>query len=209
MKPQISKELWAQWLGRLAEEEFVVIDQFLPEEILRSILHFFKEKETNDLLAAAKIGPAQDKNRNEEIRSDFTFWMDKQRDESLSGFFTLVESLLEEVARNLFLSLKGYEFHIAKYPREGFYKKHLDQFDHRSNRMLSLVIYLNEEWTEDDGGELLIHTPINHRVIPVMNRAVLFRSDTVLHEVLPSKKTRRSLTGWLLKQPSNVGVLGI
>ena len=72
-----------------------------------------------------------------------------------------------------------------------------------------LYCHLNEGWVKGDGGELKIHKPLERVVDPVFNRLVLFRSDTVLHEVLPARKPRRSLTGWLLKQPSDVGILGI
>jgi SM-20-related protein len=36
---------------------------------------------------------------------------------------------------------------------------------------------------------------------------VLFRSDTVPHEVLETRVERWSLTGWLLRQPPGLGFL--
>jgi len=128
----------------------------------------------------------------------------------LGVFFELIEELMERLKRELFLSLQGYEFHFALYPPGGFYKSHLDQFGARSNRMISFIIYLNENWQSGDGGELRIHKHDQKIDIePLMNRTVLFRSDCILHEVLSATKPRRSLTGWLLKRPSGVGILGI
>jgi SM-20-related protein len=145
-----------------------------------------------------------------EIRSDLTYWLDRDRDTDLNPFFSLLEDLMECLKQELFLSLQGFEFHFALYPAGGFYKPHIDQFDTRSNRMISMIVYLNAHWKEGDGGELRIHQESNFiDIAPIMNRAVLFRSDCVLHEVLPSVTPRRSLTGWLLKRPSGVGVFGL
>lgn len=201
-------EQWSNWFDTLAENDFVVVDDFLPDVLLKEVLHFFTEQETE--FRPAKIGQAHLEQRIPEIRSDMTYWLDKQRDQKLQVFFELIEELMEKLKRELFLSLQGYEFHFALYPPGGFYKPHLDQFDARSNRMISFIIYLNPNWQTGDGGELRIHKEERKIDIePIMNRAVLFRSDTVLHEVLSATKPRRSLTGWLLKRPSGVGVLGI
>lgn len=201
-------EQWSNWFDTLAENDFVVVDDFLPDVLLKEVLHFFTEQETE--FRPAKIGQAHLEQRVPEIRSDMTYWLDKQRDQKLQVFFELIEELMEKLKRELFLSLQGYEFHFALYPPGGFYKPHLDQFDARSNRMISFIIYLNPNWQTGDGGELRIHKEERKIDIePIMNRAVLFRSDTVLHEVLSATKPRRSLTGWLLKRPSGVGVLGI
>lgn len=209
MTSQYSNEQWGQWLTQLADDNFVIIDEFLPANLLETVLGYFNQKKELDSFNLAKIGPAVDKQRVASIRTDKTFWIDRKRDVELNDFFGLVEELMQQFAQQLFLSLNGYEFHLASYSKGGFYKAHLDQFDSRSNRMISLIIYLNENWKDDHGGELLIHSSPNVKVAPILNRAVLFRSDLVLHEVLPSNRERKSLTGWLLKQPSTIGVLGI
>ncbi len=208
MTPQHTEEQWSHWFDTLATNDFVYIDGFLSENQRIPLIDFFSEKEKN--FQPAKVGQAQIEKRMPEIRSDMTFWLDKERDISIRYFFDLIEQIIERIKRELFLSLQGYEFHFALYPPGGFYKPHLDQFDSRSNRMISFILYLNENWEPGDGGELRIHKDNDFFDIqPLMNRAVIFRSDCVLHEVLPALKMRKSITGWLLKRPSGVGVLGI
>lgn len=209
MEPVYSFEQWSNWLDQLADDHFVIMDQFLPQIILEAIEHTFKVVEQEELLHAAKIGDSTSASRISEIRSDMTYWLDRQRDVALAPFFGLIEEVLQTTSRGLFLSLEGFEFHLAKYPQGAFYKAHLDQFEARSNRMLSFIIYLNDGWQYGDGGELVIHSPSHKVVEPLYNRAVLFRSDTVLHEVLPAVKPRRSVTGWLLKRPSDVGIFNL
>jgi SM-20-related protein len=105
------------------------------------------------------------------------------------------------------LGLSGDEFHLAHYPKGGHYKKHLDQFNNRSNRTISMVIYLNQDWKKGDGGELEVFFQDGSSVLiePIEGRCVMFKSAIVPHAVLASAKPRNSLTGWLLQQPSALG----
>ena len=209
MWPSLKGEHWDSVLDRLAADDYAIIDSFLPQNVLDRIEATFDAVEAEDRLHAAKIGHASEEQRISEIRSDYVHWLDRERDCDLEPFFAGIDDLRIAVGRAMYISLLGYEFHLAKYPPGAFYKAHLDQFDHRDNRQLSLVIYLNTSWQPGDGGELKIHGDRPAIVEPRYNRAVLFRSDRVLHEVLIAHKSRRSLTGWLLKRPSSVAVLGL
>ena len=209
MKNSWDLDLMDQYLDHLAMHSWVIIDDFFFPENLQKVREALRDKLEQSKFEAAKIGPSDSENRITEIRSDYTYWLDKTRDQELSVFFDTIEDLMAIVSRGLFLSLQGYEFHFAHYPQGAYYKPHLDQFDQRGNRMLSLVIYLNQKWEKGDGGELKIHNEKPFQIDPIDNRAVLFFSDRVLHEVLPAIKERYSLTGWFLKRPSDVGVLGI
>lgn len=206
--PIFTQEQWSVWLDTLALKDYVVIDDFLPSDTLKAVLLFFEEQKEIGRLSPAKVGSAQNESRVAEIRTGFNFWIDKERDVQIKSFFDIADEIIQNIAQNLFLSLQGFEFHLAEYPTGGFYKPHIDQFDNRSNRMITLVLYLNPDWTNSDGGELKIHGENSILVEPIMNRVILFRSDVVLHEVVLSNNERRSLTGWFLKKPSNVGVLG-
>ncbi len=207
MSNQILKEQWVQWLDQLAEKEFVLIDNFLPLNILQSLEELFEKVYQKDDFNPAKVGSSYHEKRIDEIRSDSIYWLDKTQHSSIALFFELIHEMMQEISEFLFLSLQGYEFHFANYPQGGYYKAHLDQFKERNNRMISVVIYLNKNWENGMGGELKIHGENELLIEPIYNRAVIFRSDTILHEVLPTQFERKSLTGWLLKRPSDIGVL--
>ena len=75
--------------------------------------------------------------------------------------------------------------------------------------MISMIIYLNKGWKNGDGGELRIY-PENAEAMnvePLFNRCVLFRSDMLEHEVLTAHTDRRSVTGWMLYQPSIIAAI--
>jgi len=209
MWPHFESQTWLQGLDQLARTDYVVFDHFLPENRMAELLHIFKKFNAEGELQAAKIGSFDDEKRLETIRTDWIRWLDRTNDSDLHWFFEGIDGLRLALSRELFITLNGYEFHFALYPEGAFYKAHFDQFQHRDNRTLSFVLYLNEHWIQGDGGELKIHKPVEHLVEPIFNRLVLFRSDTVLHEVLPANRPRKSLTGWLLKRPSGVGIFGI
>ena len=121
-----------------------------------------------------------------------------------------MEQLRVEFNRSLFMGLFDYECHLAHYPNGAFYKKHLDAFKGRSNRVLTTVFYLNPEWREEDGGQLVIYGAqgeVLETVLPQQGRLVVFLSDRFVHEVLPSKRDRFSVTGWFRINASVSGII--
>lgn len=201
--------LWETQMDLLAQQDYTVIDNFLEKSDLNQVLSFFDAKLAEDKLAKAAIGATGKEKIIEEIRGDYTFWLDKTRDSTSLNLFDSLDEMKTLINRMFFLSLSDYEFHLALYPKGSFYKKHLDQFRGRNNRMISMVLYLNENWTSGDGGELKIY-PINEDPItidPVLNRCVLFRSDSLYHEVLTANCDRKSITGWMLYLPTPLAAI--
>lgn len=196
--------IWEERMDSLSQFDYVVMDNFLSVDVLSNLKVYFEEKENQDKLDKAAIGATGDSKVISEIRGDYTFWLDKSRDESKLQLFDVLDEVKLMINRFCFLSLSDYEFHLALYPEGSFYKKHLDQFKGRNNRMISMIIYLNENWQHGDGGELKIYPEGKEDKIiePLENRCILFRSDVLYHEVLPTNKPRKSVTGWMLYQPS-------
>ena len=113
-----------------------------------------------------------------------------------------LEKVRTELNRNLFLGLLDFEGHFAVYPDGGFYKPHLDQHRETADRIISVILYLNPDWQPGDGGELkLLTTPGDREgefvtIEPRMGTLVCFLAGDFWHEVLPTKKSRASITGW-------------
>ena len=185
---------------QIAENGFAVIDDFLSNEEIDSILALQGFK--NGLLQFKKagIGKNQDKQINEAIRGDYIQWIDPNNAEPpLLTYLGKLKQMIAFVNQSLFLSLKDCEVHQTIYPIGSFYKRHLDQFKKDDHRKLSVICYLNKDWKEADGGQLRMF--IGHEskdVLPVAGRLVCFRSDLLEHEVLPATRERLSLTGWLI-----------
>jgi SM-20-related protein len=195
-------------MDQLAEQDYLIVNDFISDEMFHLIMDFFREKEKNNELKKAGIGKSGELQVNREIRGDFIYWLNPSEDKELSLFFDLINLLSDKLRKYCYLSLPGSEFHIAKYPKGSFYKRHLDQLNNRSNRFITVLIYLNENWKPGDGGELKIYGVEKEITVePVAKRLILFKSEIVEHEVLPTRVPRYSLTGWLLKQPAEISFL--
>lgn len=112
-----------------------------------------------------------------------------------------VDALRQAFNRQLFLGITAFEGHYAAYPPEGFYKRHLDCFHNDDARVVSVIIYLNQDWQPAHGGHLRIHGGGEHGsasvdVAPVGGTLVCFLSREKEHEVLVSHAARFSVVGW-------------
>ena len=193
----------------LAENGFAVIDSFLTTEEVNGILLLDEFKDSANQFKKAGIGKKQNIHINEAVRGDYIHWLDKiNAPAAIQVYLKRLNDLLQFLNQNLFLSLKDYEVHMTVYPAGSFYKRHLDQFKVDDHRKLSVICYLNNNWTEPQGGHLRMYLPAQTMdVLPLAGRFVCFRSDLIEHEVLPASRERLSLTGWILDQLIEMGHL--
>jgi SM-20-related protein len=183
---------------------YVVVDDFVDQSYRKALL-----KEQTDLLnqgqfKKAAVGKGDQKQVRAEIRSDEVLWMDPTTLSPLQVvFWEKIEELKQVLNRRCFLGLKSFEGHFARYPIGSFYKRHLDQFHAVPHRIVTVILYLNDSWTEADGGQLRMYFPQEdgseriEDVLPVGGRLVVFLSEEIPHEVMPTQKERISITGWL------------
>ena len=94
---------------------------------------------------------------------------------------------------------------VACYPGGGArYVCHLDNPGgaQANGRLLTLLVYLNRDWCDFDGGMLRLHRPADKGgdcvdVEPLLDRCVVFWSDhRTPHEVLPAHKQRWAISAW-------------
>ena len=150
----------------------------------------------------AKIGKGITTHLNNKIRTDEISWLGEQS-ESLAQkeFLKVMHELKDGINQNLYLGLREYECHFAKYSKDGFYKKHLDQHKNSNSRLISTITYLNKTI---GGGDLIIYQKDNPEikdiiVEPDIGTFVCFLSEEIYHEVTPTQSERFSLTGWFRK----------
>ncbi len=194
------------WVDRLSENDFVVIDDFLTEPLFEKLRAFFLSKLVQEDFAIAGVGTLSNHQIAPDIRKDFIYWINREEDTVTKEVFLLIDKLIQVLREYCFLSISDSEFHLAHYPKGAYYHRHIDQFKDRGNRLISVIVYLNENWDKGDGGELKVYTnDKTHIIEPIGKRLVLFKSNAVPHEVMKTNVSRYSLTGWLLNKPANVG----
>lgn len=187
-------ELIAEQLDRHA---IAIIDNLLPETVLQGLLS--ETKQLLDEFQPALIGRGVTEKRISEIRGDEILWLEKETlTDSQKIYFQFLEQLREHLSNYFRIGLPWFECHLATYPIGSFYTKHFDQFRETNNRIFSIILYLNEDWKPEDGGQLRIYNEDAFSDIePKMGRFVCFRSDMIEHEVLKTNRIRFSITGWL------------
>lgn len=160
----------------------------------------------------ARIGSGADRQLRPEIRSDHILWLDPARLTPLQRvYWNRIDVLRQTLNRRFFLGLQSFEAHLAVYPPGAAYERHRDRFRTTPARTISCLLYLNHDWTDADGGQLRIYesrTDGSERHVdlsPVGGTFVCFRSDTVEHAVLPARRPRYSLTGWLKRADGPFG----
>ncbi len=204
----IPEEQWIDWVDALAENDYVVIDDFLDDALYGQIRSFFLKKLGHDEFDPAGIGALAEHHLDQSRRGDHVYWLEKNVDTEFETVFPLIEELMSRLNRYCYLGIADYECHLAFYPKGSFYEKHLDQFKGRNNRLISMIIYLNEGWEKGDGGELKLYVNDEEKLVePIGKRIVLFKSESLPHEVLETNVGRYSLTGWFLKNPADLGFL--
>ena len=195
-------------IDAVADTGYCIVDNFLPQQQSQA-LYDYSQQLPAQYWNMAGIGRQHSQAINTMVRNDRIYWLTSEQPEH-ADYLAIMEELRVEFNRSLFMGLFDYECHLAHYPNGAFYKKHLDAFKGRSNRVLTTVFYLNPQWQEDDGGQLVIYGAKGEAletVLPQQGRLVVFLSDRFVHEVLPSKHDRFSVTGWFRINASVSGII--
>ncbi|MCW8976343.1 MAG: 2OG-Fe(II) oxygenase [Sedimenticola sp.] len=179
-------------------EGYVILPTALPHQVADNLLHYLSLLE-EERFHLARIGRGLDQTKNAFIRRDKIYWMENSHPNA-AAWFDWTTRLKRYLNRRLFLGLFSFESHFALYTPGDFYKKHLDAFRGESNRVLTLVTYLNKGWEPDQGGELVLYAPDEGaeitKVVPTFGTLVIFLSEEFPHEVLAADRDRYSVAGW-------------
>lgn len=172
---------------------------FLNKELCQGLHTNILHLQQDGRMQSAGIGNSHIKDVQQQMRGDTIYWMDKNHDNVFEQeFLARVDELITYLNQTCYAGINGYEFHYAVYEEGRGYKRHKDQFRNNSNRKYSLVNYLNQNWLEEDGGQLLVYqNETVQKILPQAQTAVFFKSDEMEHEVSASGRSRMSVTGWL------------
>jgi SM-20-related protein len=189
----------------LAHDALAIVPGFLPAKAVTALAHEARLRDAAGEFRAAGVGRGAARLTRSDIRGDRTLWLDERVPAIAErAFWQTVRSLRVVLNRTLFMGLSEFECHYALYPPGAFYRRHRDQFrDSASSaaRVVSCVLYLNDDWKTSDGGALRIYCDGAVReVMPAGGTLVCFFSERFEHEVLPATRERLSITGWFRRR---------
>ncbi|MCD6065009.1 MAG: Prolyl 4-hydroxylase alpha subunit [Flavipsychrobacter sp.] len=176
-----------------------IADDFLSEALAGHLKQNLAALYENKQLLQAGTGNKAAASMDLLVRGDRIYWLDRAHNDPFeNAFLDLVDEFVAHLNASCYAGVTGYEFHYTLYETGRFYKKHIDQFRTDESRKYSMIIYLNADWQEGDGGELCIHHSDSFQSIaPVNRKSVFFLSGELEHEVLVTHEPRMSITGWL------------
>ncbi len=179
----------------LADAGWIVIPHFLSADELSPLQQLARTRQ--NAFVAAGVGREAAHQVRQDIRGDAVLWLE-QDDAEMASANQRMAQLQQSLNRELYLGLMELEWHFARYPIGSFYRRHLDQHRDQDTRVVTVVQYLNQDWTEADGGQLRIYLDNDQQidVTPHGGTLVVFLSNRFEHEVLPAQRERLSLTGW-------------
>ena len=186
----------------LGVEGIAVRDRFLTALEVRELAHCAHRRRERGEFAGARIGSGRGLQRREDIRGDSTCWLIEPLLAPERELLVALEELRLQLNREAYLGLFELELHYAVYPPGAGYARHVDRprGDNPTGdqRRVSLVLYLNEQWSPADGGHLRVFTDEERYrdIAPVGGRLVLFLTERREHAVMPTRRPRLSLTGW-------------
>ena len=170
----------------------------LPDTLANALYAHQQSMQASKYVSAG-IGRGDDYLQNEFVRTDEICWITGT---SAAGqqWLDWTAALQRFLNRRLFLGLFSFESHFAHYAPGDYYKRHYDAFRGQTNRVLSVVTYLNPGWAPGEGGELVLYRDDHDRdglkVLPLFGTLVVFLSEEFPHEVLPASRDRYSIAGW-------------
>lgn len=200
----VENSLYEQIISDIGKQQFSIVENFFTNEEVHVLRQSIKEKHEEDHFKKAAIGNRINETIVKSVRGDVILWIDETNANSAESlFFNKINDLVGYLNRTCFLGILHKEFHYAIYPKDTFYKRHIDTFQNDDRRKLSFVCYLNEDgWLPENGGELVLYLnkngeEVEKTIYPFPGRVVIFESQIIEHEVKPVNTQRLSITGWL------------
>ena len=197
MSKSIKNEVLEKLCTDLYQQGYSLCKQSAPAQLCQALLVRLQTLQKQQLFNDAKVGRNQNILGDKSIRSDKIFWMEGKQEQE-SEYFKWLDSIRLALNEQFYLGLNAFESHFSIYQPGDFYERHVDAFKGQSNRKVSLVLYLNDDWQACDGGEIQLYPPNQSALtlMPQMASFVIFMSEEIPHEVLIANKERYSIATW-------------
>jgi len=187
----------------LTEKGYSCQNELLTRETITDLNREFDHKLSNSLFRPAAIGHNDNLIKKPEIRGDHIHWLTPDNLSVIEQrLFTTLEKSGEIFRKTLRVAIDHFEAHYAFYEKGAGYARHNDNFQDQQPRLVTMVIYLNNNWQPGDGGELRVFRDDQSwfDVEPHGGTVICFLPHLYDHEVLPSLNQRRSITVWFRRE---------
>ena len=148
-------------------------------------------------IALKRAGVSRAHALHDSVRGDEIAWLTPgETSGALAEAVRCFSDLMVPLNEAAWLGLRSFELQLARYGAGAKYARHRDAFEGQDNRRVTAIVYLNEGWRPEHGGQLRLHVEPPVDLEPTLDRLLVFRSEVVEHEVLESRAFRWALTAW-------------
>lgn len=232
-------------LQELAKNGYVIIKDFIGPDLVQALRNDVNLLRSSNKFNIAKIGQDSSNKLNTDIRVAETCFLGEGKLQDMANdartqLYNVLNQLQGDLSGNPILDVNDSsngelikaapaldkslsELLYAYYPKGGFYRRHTDAVQNSASvlRTYSLLMYLNSDWKESDGGCLRIHLdsggdflpegeePNFIDVEPKAGTLVLFKSDKIPHEVLDTNTERTAVVGWYNRPLSSADIASL
>lgn len=180
-------------LDQLADGEAVVLDGILGPDLALAVAQALRDRLPD--AAPARLGTERE--LRPDLRNDVLLWLQTDEPGPIGELQAALRDVRDAVAEGLRVALPVIECQAACYPGGGArYARHRDAFEGVPGRRITAIWYANPDWEPAHGGQLRIYGDTERDIEPLLDRLLLFRSDLVLHEVMPAWEHRWAVTAW-------------
>ena len=160
---------------QLEDTGYIVLAKPLVDDLLAKLFTRCHDDDSSRF-HAAQVGRGAGKQLSG-IRGDVIDWLD-EANVTDQAYLGCMETLRLGLNESLFLGLFDYESHYAIYGKGDGYAKHSDVLQGQKNRILTTVLYLNEDWHTRDGGELVVFESTGKSIVTTVNPTFGTRSSS-------------------------------
>ncbi len=197
----------ASAIEKLGVVGYAVSTAMLPLDLVASLAAEQRRREGVGELVEAGTGRGAGQAVGAAQRRTQSSWFSEET-AAERHYLAFAERMRLAINRRLFLGLFEFEAQFLHYPPGGFYRRHIDALHGERNRIVSMIAYLNEDWTREDGGALSVWAaggvgePVEE-VMPLAGTIVLMLSEEIPHEARVAQRERRAIAGWFRSNPSS------
>lgn len=187
-------------IDRLGVDGYSICTDLLSLDLVLSLVAEQRRREDSGKLREAGVAGGGTQALGRGPRQAQSSWFNDESDAERQ-FLGFAERVRLVINRRLMLGLFDFEAQFLHYPPGGFYQRHLDALHGERGRIVSMIAYLNEDWTSTDGGALAVWAeggfgePVAE-VLPEAGTVVLMLSEEIPHEARVALRERRAIAGW-------------
>ncbi len=147
---------WSASLASLEARGFFVLDDMLGDSACAELIQDFDERRRQGQFQDAGVGASADVQRK--IRKSELIWLEPENPPMKARpFIDTMQDLKNLLNRNFYMGLNEWEAFYSVYRPGSFYRRHVDNFKGKNNRIITFILYLNQNWQRPKGGELRIY----------------------------------------------------